>query len=62
MKRKLLRSLILTGIALTSATAFAATDAELAACFKAHARLMEKPALRTYLGCWRAHSQLMTQS
>ena len=28
-------------------------------CFKAHATLMEKPAVRNRLNCWMAHRHLM---
>jgi hypothetical protein len=35
------------------------TDAELKACFQAHAQLMEKPALKNWVTCWRAHRYLM---
>lgn len=59
MRKRLLLPLILSGTVLASATAFAVTDAELTACFKAHAELMEKPALRNVITCWRAHGYLM---
>ena len=38
------------------------TDAELKACFQAHAQLMEKPALKNPVACWRAHQYLMERS
>ena len=38
------------------------SDAELARCFKAHAQQMEKPGLRNWVACWRAHGYLMEQS
>jgi hypothetical protein len=59
MKKTLMISLVISGITLTSATAFAATDAELKACFQAHSQLMEKPALRNLITCWRVHGYLM---
>lgn len=58
MKRSLLLPLILSGVALVS-TAFAATDAEMKACFQAHSQLMSKPALRNLVTCWRVHGYLM---
>ncbi len=38
------------------------SDAELARCFKAHAQQMEKPGLKNWVTCWRAHGYLMEQS
>jgi hypothetical protein len=37
-------------------------DAELKACFQAHAQLMEKPALKNLDACWRAHGYWMERS
>ena len=43
--------------------AFAARDpaltARMEACFRAHAKLMDKPAVRNVEACWRAHGYLM---
>ena len=50
MNKRVLIPLVLAGVMLESATAFAVTDAELQACFKAHSRLTEKPALRRRRG------------
>ncbi|EQD64997.1 conserved hypothetical protein, secreted [mine drainage metagenome] len=59
MNKRVLIPLVLASVMLVSATAFAVTDAELQACFKAHSQLMEKPALRNLYTCWRVHGYLM---
>ena len=47
-------------------SAFAARDpaltARMEACFRAHAKLMDKPALRNIEACWRAHAYLVQRS
>lgn len=58
MKRQLMLSLVLSSIVLVPA-AFAATDAEMQACYQAHAQLMQKPSLRNLITCWRVHGYLM---
>ena len=58
MKKRLMLSLVLSSIVLVPAV-FAATDAEMQACFQAHAQLMQKPALRNLFTCWRVHGYLM---
>ena len=58
MKKPLILSLILSGIVLAP-VALAVTDAEMQACYQAHAQLMEKPALRNLITCWRVHGYLM---
>ena len=58
MKKRLILSLVLSSIVLVPA-AFAATDAEMQACFLAHAQLLQKPALRNLITCWRVHGYLM---
>lgn len=35
------------------------TIAKMQQCFKAHAQLMDKPALRNLVACWREHGYLM---
>lgn len=58
MKKRLMLSLVPSSIVLVPAV-FAATDAEMQACFQAHAQLMQKPALRNLITCWRVHGYLM---
>lgn len=58
MKKRLMLSLVLSSIVLVPAV-FAATDAEMQACFQAHAQLLQKPALRNLITCWRVHGYLM---
>ena len=58
MKKRLILTLILSSLVMMPA-AFAATDAEMQACFQAHAQLMQKPALRNLITCWRVHGYLM---
>ena len=58
MKKRLMLSLIVSSVVLVPA-AFAATDAEMQACFQAHAQLLQKPALRNLITCWRVHGYLM---
>lgn len=58
MKKQLMLSLVFSFVVLVPAV-FAATDAELRVCFQAHAQLMEKPALRNLITCWRVHGYLM---
>ena len=59
MNKRVVIPLVLAGVMLVSATAFAVTDAELQACFKAHSQFMEKPALRNLVSCWREHGYLI---
>ncbi|MDE2052056.1 MAG: hypothetical protein KGJ72_13670 [Gammaproteobacteria bacterium] len=58
MKKRLMLFLVLSSVVLVPAV-FAATDAEMQACFQAHAQLMQKPALRNLITCWRVHGYLM---
>lgn len=58
MKKRLMVTLVMSSVVLVPAV-FAATDAQMQACFQAHARLMEKPALRNLITCWRVHGYLM---
>ena len=58
MKKPLILSLILSGIILAP-VALAVTDAQMRACYQAHAQLMQKPALRNLVSCWREHGYLM---
>ena len=58
MRKRLMLSLVLSSIVLVPAV-FAATDAEMQACFQAHAQLLQKPALRNLITCWRVHGYLM---
>lgn len=62
---------VTAGIALSlSAIAYAATEAstkseqalrakQMDECFQAHAKLMDKPAVRNRISCWMAHGHLM---
>lgn len=60
-----LAALVLAGIVAGAATAaaLAATpttdEARMEACFRAHGKLMMKPALMNANDCWRAHNYLM---
>ena len=58
MKKPFILSLIFSGIVLAP-IALAVTDAELQACYQAHAQLMQKPSLRNLITCWRVHGYLM---
>ena len=58
MKKRLMVTLVMSSVVLVPAV-FAATDAQMQACFQAHAQLMEKPALRNLITCWRVHGYLM---
>lgn len=58
MKKRLMLFLVLSSVVLVPGV-FAATDAEMQACFQAHAQLMQKPALRNLITCWRVHGYLM---
>lgn len=48
------------GSAFAAQAGFRPTAAQMEACFKAHAALMEKPAVRNPEACWRAHGHLMS--
>ena len=61
MKKRLMLPLVLSSIVLVPAV-FAATDAEMQACFQAHAQLMQKPGLRNLIRCWQVHAYLMRLS
>ena len=58
MKNPLILSLIVSGIVLAP-LALAVTDAEMQACYQAHAQLLQKPSLRNLITCWRVHGYLM---
>ena len=58
MKKRLTLSLVLSSIVLMP-TVFAATDAEMQACYQEHAQLLQKPSLRNLITCWRVHGYLM---
>jgi hypothetical protein len=51
-------------IAFASSTALPATQSEPAMqdCFKKHAQLMDKPAVKNMRDCWRTHGYLMARS
>lgn len=59
-----LTALVLVGVVAGTVTAAAlaatsATDqARMEACFRAHGKLMSKPAVTNIYDCWRAHSYL----
>ncbi len=48
------------GGAFAAQAGFRPTAAQMEACFKAHAALMEKPAVHNREACWRAHGHLMS--
>lgn len=48
------------GGAFAAQAGFRPTAAQMEACFRAHAALMEKPAVRNREACWRAHGHLMS--
>ena len=60
-----LAALVLAGTVAATVTAAAlaasptADAARMEACFRAHGKLMMKPALMNVRDCWRAHSYLM---
>jgi hypothetical protein len=58
MKKRLILPLVLSLVVVAPAV-FAATDAELQACYRTHAQLLQKPALRNLITCWRVHGYLM---
>jgi hypothetical protein len=62
--KKLAATAVVLGALLTwSYAAFAEQDSVLTRtmeeCFRAHARLMDKPAVKNIRACWRAHSHRM---
>lgn len=64
MKRnvKLAAAAVLTlslGASFAAQAGFRPTAAQMESCFKAHAALMEKPAVQNLEACWRAHGHLM---
>lgn len=61
--KKLLITLVSLLALVSSYSVFAEHDPSLAAkveaCFRAHAHLMDKPALKNERACWRVHAYLM---
>ena len=59
---------LLTTVTLVFAFAFAAaslatqSEAAMQDCFKKHAQLMDKPAVKNMRDCWRMHGHLMGRS
>jgi len=53
--------LILAGVITAAASAATSTmdQARMEACFRAHGKLMSKPAVTNINACWRAHAYLM---
>jgi len=62
MKRYVVTVLLFAGMAsaqAASAADMASRAAKMDECFRAHAQLMEKPALKNVQACWRVHGYLM---
>ena len=61
---KVLVTAVISAIALVSFGVSAATQSEPAMqdCFKKHAQLMDKPAVKNMRDCWRMHGYLMQRS
>jgi len=62
MKRYVAIGLLFAGLAsgqVASAADTASRAAKIDECFRAHAHLMERPALKNVQACWRAHGYLM---
>ncbi|MFY9315390.1 MAG: hypothetical protein WAO95_07500 [Burkholderiales bacterium] len=63
MKKLLIASVAFGAFSTWSYLAFAGQDPSFAekmdACFRAHAGLMDKPALKNIRACWRAHGYRM---
>jgi hypothetical protein len=62
MKRYIAIVLLFAGMAsvqVASAADTASRAAKMDECFRKHAHLMERPALKNVQACWRAHGYLM---
>ncbi len=62
MRRSFSLIVLLAGFMASYAATAAVTspsDAELKACFQAHSQSMEKPGLKNWVTCWRAHGRWM---
>ncbi len=63
MKKLLMRSLMAGSVLVASHAVAAQADPSLTArmedCFRAHARLMDKPSIRNMRDCWRVHAYLL---
>ena len=62
MKKSLLTAAILVIAFGSSATLLAASESAMENCFKKHAQLMDKPAVKNMRDCWRMHGYLMERS
>ena len=65
MKKLLIQSLMVGSALVASYAVAAQADPSLTAkmedCFRAHARLMDKPSIRNMRDCWRVHAYLMAK-
>jgi hypothetical protein len=63
MKKLVFSAVVLGALSTWSYVAFADQDSLLTRameeCFRAHARLMDKPAVKNVRACWRAHAHLI---
>lgn len=63
MKKLLIQSVMVGSALVASHVVAAQADPSLTSkmedCFRAHARLMDKPSIRNMRDCWRVHAYLM---
>ncbi len=62
MKATLTTAALVLAFASSGALVAAQSDSAMQDCFKKHAQLMEKPAVKNMRDCWRAHGHLMGRS
>ncbi len=62
MKALLPAALLVIAFASSAALLAAQSESAMQDCFKKHAQLMEKPAVKNPRDCWRVHGYLMQRS
>jgi len=62
MKALLTAATVVVAFASSAALFAAQSESAMQDCFKKHAQLMDKPALKNPRDCWRTHGYLMQRS
>ena len=62
MKAMLTTATLVIAFASSAALPAAQSDSAMQDCFKKHAQLMDKPAVKNMWDCWRMHGHLMQRS
>ena len=62
MKASIIAAVLAVAFASSAVSLAAQSEAAMQECFKKHAQLMDKPAVKNPRDCWRMHGHLMERS